>query len=87
MAELTELQVYKHIQENGYEIDWRDGALMVWIYFFQLEEFQALFGSGPFDEGGIQCHMLSDGSIGLDIIPILSHFGIKPENIHPKPKP
>ncbi len=81
---MTELQLYKFITNNQVEISWRGESLILWIGNYYLSDFTLMLGYNIFDEGGIECRLCFDGSVGIDIVPICEYFDIEPTNIFQK---
>jgi hypothetical protein len=78
---MTELQLYKFVNKNCIQTDWRGEELIVWLPFHCLEEFVELVGKEQFfDYGGIDAKFQED-SIVFDIAPICENYDIDPENI------
>lgn len=77
---MTELQLYKFIQENGIEIDWHGKQLIIWIDFRSLEEFTKLLDYNYLADGGMEVALMQDG-IAFDLVPLCEYFGIEPMNI------
>ena len=75
---MTELQLYKFCEDK--ELDWRGDKLILWIPFWQLEDFTELIGYNYLSEGGIEVTLLND-CIALDIVDLCEDFDIEPENI------
>lgn len=85
---MTELQLYKFINDNGCEWHWNpDGHLTIFISPYYLKDFCAMLGRCVFDDGGLNCdqYLHSDGDVVLDKFEnILEYFDIEPENVFPK---
>lgn len=85
---MTELQLYKFINNNGCEWHWNpDGHLIVFISHYYLKDFCDMLGRDVFDDGGLSCeqYLCPDGDVALDEFErILEYFDIKPENVFPK---
>jgi hypothetical protein len=87
---MTELQLYKFI--NDHECEWRwedDGHLIIFVNWFWLKEFCQMLGRNIFDNDGLPCeqHLCADGEVCLyKFENILDYFGIEPENVFPKDK-
>lgn len=88
---MTELDLFKWVQE--WEPEWRwdiNGAtnsedVILWVSIPSLKWFMDLLPYSLFDEGGIEVRLL-DASIALWASDICSPFGIKTENVFPKPQ-
>ena len=75
---MTELQLYKFCEDK--ELDCRGDRLILWIPFWQLEDFTKMVGYNYLSEGDIEVILLND-CIALDIVELCEYFDIKPENI------
>lgn len=78
---MTELQLYKFCEDK--ELDWRGDKLIIWIPFWQLEDFTEMIGYNYLSEGGVEVSLLDD-CIALDIVDLCEYFDIEPENIYQK---
>lgn len=78
---MTELELYKFINENQIEIDWRGNELLVWIEHYQLEEFCNLLDRCDADDGGLNCYLQNGGVVVLDLVPVCEEYEIDPNNI------
>ena len=80
---MTELELYKFIEDNNVEIDWRGEQLVIWLHHMDLKDFCELIGSSFFDEGGYDVNLQFNYGcyIALDLVPICEYFDIEPENI------
>lgn len=83
---MTELQLYKWVEE--YEPEWRwDGQkVIVWISVWSLESFLKLFDSSIFNDGGGLDARLTGRYIAIVINDVCDYFGIEIENVFPKEK-
>ena len=79
MTELTELQVYKFVQDK--EIDWRGDKLILWLSGRELSEFADLLGDNYLGDGGCEVTLLSGGNVAVELQHILEDFDIAPKNI------
>lgn len=77
---MTELELYKFCEDR--EIQWGyDGELILWIPFYDLEEFTNLIGYGIIvDDGGLAVHLKED-CIALDLVEVCDYHDINPHNI------
>lgn len=80
---MTELQLYKFCEDKG--LDWRNNntELILWIPFWQLEDFTKMIGYNYLSEGDVEVTLLDD-CIALDVVDLCEHFDIEPENIMEK---
>lgn len=80
---MTELQLYKFCEDK--QLDWRNNntELILWILFWQLEDFTKMIGYNYLSEGDVEVTLLDD-CIALDIVDLCDYFGIEPENIMKK---
>ncbi len=77
---MTALDLYKFIEENEVEIDWRGSELVIWLHPYDIRDFTELIGYSYFSECGHDA-ILQFHNIALDIVPICEHFGIEPTDI------
>ena len=77
---MTELQLYKFINDNDVEYHWHDKKCIVFINTWNIEEFNNLFDYNIFDDDGIECHM-KNTYFCFEIVDICEYYGINPENI------
>lgn len=82
---MTELELYKFINNNELEITWncyenKDDELILWIPFYYLDEFTKMIGYNYLSDGGIEVNLQEDCT-SLDINPICEYFDINSENI------
>lgn len=75
---MTELDLYKFVQDK--EIDWRGNKLILWIPFYDLQEFTNLIGYDYLSEGGEEVS-LQHNCIALELNDICDNFDIEAENI------
>lgn len=75
---MTELELYKFCEDK--EIDWRGDELVIWLYFWDLEEFTELIGEDFFSEGGLDVN-LQYKQVAFDLVPICESWDIEPTNI------
>jgi len=77
---MTALSLYKWIFETKTEIAWRQEMLIAWISPHDLKEFAGMV-ENALGEGGMECVLLTGGSIGIDLVQICDYFGINPEHL------
>lgn len=81
---MTELELYKFINENN--IEWckqdNNGTEDVLIFpsFYEMKAFKNLLPSSIFDGGGIECTMM-DGYFCFWMKDICENYGLKLENV------
>jgi predicted aspartyl protease len=80
---MTALKLYKFINENNIEIDWRGDELVIWVSFYDLKEFAEMLGRNFLSEGGYDVN-LQNNCIALDIVPICEYFDIETTEIFAK---
>ncbi len=87
---MTELQLYKFINENECEYHWNpDGKLVLFISPYCLRDFCSMVGAYAFDDGGLCCeqYLCPDGDLALvEFENVLEFFDIIPENVFTKDK-
>lgn len=78
---MSELELYKYIEELEPEIRWHNDKLLIFLYYFQIEDFMEVAGEpGMFDDSGVEAHLKSDYMV-IDLVPFCEYYGIDPENI------
>ncbi len=80
---MTELELYKFINDNEIEYHWHDEDVIIFINFYLLDEFAKLLGYGMFDEEGITC-VLKDKYICIWMYSICENSDIELINIFKK---
>lgn len=71
---MTELELYKFIENNNVEIDWRGEQLVIWLHHMDLKDFCELIGSNFFDYLGKCLYRDKDTSdIGLKLESVAFH--------------
>lgn len=79
---MTELDLYKFIQENDVEISWHgDDSLNIWLHSADISDFTKLLERCDADDGGINCKLQSEGYIVINLLDICEEYDINPENI------
>lgn len=85
---MTELQLYKFVNNNGCEWRWNpDGHLVIFVSHYCLNDFCQMLGRDAFDDGGLNCeqYLCADGDVALfEFENVLEDFDIEPENVFPK---
>ena len=82
---LTELNLFKFIQEKNLEIAWVDKCkdnLVLWLGFDSVAEF-AQMAKGFLSEHGHDVILQGNG-IAVELVPICEHYDIDPLAICPK---
>ncbi len=79
---MTELDLYRFLQDNSVETRWDGDVLSAWLSHWHLEEFTKLVGPTLY-ECGIESRLMSDGSVWVDLAPICDDFGINPKRVVP----
>jgi len=79
------LDLYKFIQENEVEVDWRgDEELIAWLHPSDVQEFMKIIDRCDADDGGIECTLQNEGYVVLNLFDICVEKDINPKNILPK---
>lgn len=81
---MTELDLYKFINNRRHDIAWRGDSLVMWMDSVYLEEFTDLiFGYlvSKLADGGFEVRLKQHGIIAFDLVPICEFYGIEAENI------
>jgi len=81
---MTAIQLYKFVTENGLEFKWErndnDWDVVLFLYTFQIDEFNKLLPNTVYDDEGVECTM-KDGYLAFWMSRICSHCGIELEEI------
>lgn len=86
---MSELELYKFINENDVEIRWEEEELLLWMDHWDMETFGEILNREDADDGGYPCQLqttLGQAIIVLDLVPLCEEEGINPENIFEKDK-
>lgn len=86
---MTELQLYKFIEEFNPEYRWQDNEgsedVMMWVSKYHYESFCELFeGSGFFDESGYDATICGGGYLAVWMDDICQYFSIDMANVFKK---
>lgn len=80
---MTELELYKYINDNNVEwhIQDNDGEedIIIFPYIFQIDEFSKLI-KGYTGDGGIECHLM-DGYFGIWMKDLCEYYGVEMEKV------
>jgi len=77
LDKMTELELYKFIEESGSMTRYDGEVALIWVYHFQVEEFAKLIGEYWLDEGGVEIRLQED-YVAVDMTEILKEEGINP---------
>jgi hypothetical protein len=81
---MTELELYKFINDNTIEWHRRDNEgeedIIIFPYIFQIEEFQKLLSNHHYDDGGLICRMMN-GYFAFWMKDICEYYGIEINNV------
>ncbi|ERK31786.1 amino acid/peptide transporter [Clostridium intestinale URNW] len=66
------------------EIDWRSDELVIWIHYYDLDDFTEIMGFDYMSEGGIKVD-LQYSQVAINLVPICEYLGIEPTDILEKP--
>ena len=80
---MTELQLYRYINENGVETNYNEGdppTWYAWISHSDISEFCELLGHKYLADAEIDVRLLMN-HICIDLYPICEHFEINPQNL------
>lgn len=83
---MTELQLYKWIQEHEPEWRWEGEEVIVWVSVWSLESFLELFDTSDFNDGGGYEARLTGRYIAIVVNEVCDYFGIKIKNVFPQEK-
>lgn len=79
---MTELMLYRYIEKEKLEIDWRGDELILWLDYYSAREFAEMIHL-YLSDGGANVNM-QQSCIAFDIVPICEFYDIEPENVHAK---
>jgi hypothetical protein len=82
---MTELELYKFINDNQIQVEWIGTELIIWIPFYLIKDFTELIGYSYLAECGIEVNLQFD-CIAFNIVDLCEYFDINPESIEPKGK-
>jgi hypothetical protein len=79
---MTELELYKFIEENGIEYHWfnENTNVIIFVNHYLLPDWNKLLGIHILDEEGIVCRM-KDGYMCFEMNEICDYFGIEISNV------
>ena len=82
---MTELELYKFINDNGIEYHYynccdKNKKIMMFVNIYDIDEFNKLLGKRIMEEEGINCTMKC-GYFCFEMIEICEYFDIVPENV------
>lgn len=77
---MTELQLYKFLEDNNIEYHWDVDQFSTFIPFNCLKEFAEMLDYNFLSDGGYECVLVSD-YIYFDLVEIAEYFDIDLENI------
>jgi hypothetical protein len=84
---MKELELYKFMHDNNVENRWdmngRDHDVIAFIYHFDIPDFTKVIGSGPLDDGGMECR-LQGNYICVWMCDICDYYGIDPVKVFGK---
>lgn len=83
---MTELQLYKWVNEWEPEWRWEGDEVIMWIRDFLIESFLKLFDPAVFNDGGGLDARLTGQYVAIVINDVCDYFGIKIENVFPREK-
>lgn len=87
---MTELQLYKFIQEFNPEYRWQENTdtkqqdVLIWVSKYHYEYFVDLLDGGIMDESSINCTITNGGYVAVWMDDICEYYGINIENIFKK---
>lgn len=80
---MKELDLYKFIEDNAIDLRWDEEALSCWIPSYKLVKFTELISSSLSEEG-IECVLLKNGYIWVNLVPICERYDIDPNRLYAK---
>ncbi len=80
---MTELELYKFIEESGSYTSFDGDKAIMWIYHFNVDDFVKLIGQHILSEGGIEVRLQED-CIAVDMSEICEYHNIELENVFEK---
>lgn len=76
-----DLELYKFCEDK--EMSWYEEELIIWIDFYDLQEFTDMIGYDYLCEGGIEVRLQKD-CVAFDLVPICEYIDIDPTDIFEK---
>ncbi|PCI96634.1 MAG: hypothetical protein COB15_09610 [Flavobacteriales bacterium] len=77
---MTDLDLYKFIEESAMSTSLFDGKAIMWVYHFNVEEFAKLIGENILADGGIEVRFQHD-TIAIDMTYICEYHDIDVEAV------
>ena len=91
---MTELDLHKFVTKTDSEYHWikkdshkqenlsddEKNEVMLFVYTWDIEEFNNLIKGSILDEGGVECRMIND-YLTFEMFHICNYFNIRPENV------
>ena len=77
---MTELDLYKFIEESGSDTSFDGENAIIWVYHFNIDDFAKLIGIHLLDEGGIEVR-LQETYIACDLKEICEYHDIDVANL------
>ena len=74
---MTELELYKFIEESGSSTSFDGEKAIIWVYHFMVDDFAKLIGDYHLSDGGIEVRLQED-CIAVDMTEILEDKDINP---------
>lgn len=74
---MTELELYKFIQDSGSQTRYDGEQALIWVYHFRVDDFAKLIGEYWLDEGGLEVRLQED-YICVDMTEIIKDNDINP---------
>ena len=77
---MTELDLYKFIEESGSMTSYDGDKAIIWVYHFWIDEFAKLIGDGLLDEGGLEVR-LQQSYVAIELNEICEWHDIDISNV------
>lgn len=78
---MTELTLYKFINEKAKQCSWIEDELILWLDPNDIEEFALLIDRCSADDGGYPMLLQRDGTICIVLNDLLEEYNIYPEDV------
>jgi hypothetical protein len=82
------LEIYKYIKNNNIEWHWINehkeiNDVVIFPYYFQLDDFNKLLSNTDFDDGGIECNLMN-GYVAIKLRDLFESHDIELSEIFPE---
>jgi len=80
---MTELKLYRYIDDNNIEWHWDGDDVLIFPYYFQIKDFMDLLGASAFDDDGILC-VMKHNYFAIYMKDMCENYDIDIETVFPK---